>query len=240
MTTVTLEPTNPEELINAGLHFGHKSYRLNPRFRKYIYKIEKSTAIIDILKTTQELDRAKEFIFNIGKEKKQLLVVATKKQAKMSVADMCKKNNILYLTNKWIGGFLTNFEEISKNITHLEELKKERDEGAWSQFVKHERVKLEKKLTSMMRIYEGVEKMITLPGVIFIIDSKREAVAVAEAKRMHIPIIALIDTNGNPEVIDYPIPANDDATTSIQYVVAQILGAYEIGRNMQVEVKNEK
>lgn len=240
MTTMTMQRTNPEELISAGLHFGHKSYRLNPRFRKYVYKVEKSIAIIDIIKTAQELDKAKAFVCNLGKEKKQLLVVATKKQAKAPVSDICKKNSVFYLTNKWIGGFLTNFEEISKNITYLKKLKKERDEGSWTQFVKHERTKLEKKLSAIARIYEGVEEMSVLPDALFIIDSKHENVAVTEAMRTHIPLIALIDTNGNPDLIDYPIPANDDAAISVQYVVAQIISAYDEGRKMQVAMQEEK
>lgn len=239
MTLMTMQPTNPEELLKAGLHFGHKSYRLNPRFRKYIYKVENSIAIIDLIKTAQELDKAKAFVYALGKEKKQLLVVATKKQAKAAVSDICKKSNIFYLTNKWIGGFLTNFEEISKNISSLKKLKKERDDGAWTQFVKHERTKLEKKLSAIARIYEGVEEMSHLPDALFIIDSKHENVAVTEATRMHIPLIALIDTNGNPDMIDYPIPANDDAAESVQYVITQIIETYDEGRKMQVEINTK-
>lgn len=237
---MNLEKINPEELVIAGSHFGHKSYRLNPRFRKYVYKVNKGIAIIDSIKTAEELDRAREFVFNLGKEKKQLLVVATKKQVKSLVLKMSAEHNIFYLTNKWIGGFLTNFEEISNNIRYLKKLKKERDEGAWAQFVKHERTKLEKKLVSMDRIYQGVEEMTALPDGLFIIDSKHENVAVAEAIRMHIPIVALIDTNGNPDTIDYPIPANDDAITSVQYIVTQIITAYEKGRKTQVEEINNK
>lgn len=240
MTTMNLEQTNPEELIIAGSHFGHKSYRLNPRFRKYVYKVDKGIAIIDSIKTAEELDRAREFVYRLGKEKKHILIIATKKQVKSLVLTMSKEHSIFYLTNKWIGGFLTNFEEISKNIRYLKKLKKERDEGAWAQFVKHERTKLEKKLVSMERIYEGVEEMSSLPDALFIIDSKHESVAVAEGVRMNIPIIALIDTNGNPDMIDYPIPANDDASASVQYIVAQIITAYDKGRNTQVEEINSK
>ncbi|HLD27182.1 MAG TPA: 30S ribosomal protein S2 [Patescibacteria group bacterium] len=240
MTNSYLEPTNPEELIIAGSHFGHKSYRLNPRFRKYVYKIEKGIAIIDSIKTAEELDRARECVFNLGKEKKQLLVVATKKQVKSLLLDLLKERNVFFLTNKWIGGFLTNFEEISKNIRYLKKLKKERDEGGWTQFVKHERTKLEKKLRAMKRIYEGVEEMISLPDALFIIDSKHEGVAVAEAIRMHIKTVALIDTNGNPDIIDCPIPANDDAVASVQYIVTQIITAYDRGRKSKTEEINIK
>lgn len=235
-----MQPTNPEELLKSGLHFGHKTRRIHPRFKKYIYKVEKDTAIIDLIKTVQELDRARQFVFDLGKEGKQLIVVATKKPARAVTAELCQKNNVFYLTNKWIGGFLTNFESIVKNIKKLKTMKKEKADGGWNHFIKHERVKLEKKLSAAIRIYGGVEDLIALPDAIFMIDSAHEAVAVAESLRKDIPIIALIDTNGNPDLITYPIPANDDAEISIRYVVERIIEAYEAGRRDKSEAQNPK
>lgn len=225
-----MKKSNPEELLQAGLHFGHKKQRLHPHAKKYIYKIEKGVAIIDLFKTAEELDKARQFVFDLGKEGKSLLVVATKKQAKPIVSEICRTRHIFYMTNKWTGGFLTNFEEISKNIKKLQDLKKEKDEGGWNKFPKHEQVKLEKKLARIANIYEGATELKHLPDALFIVDSKTEATAVAEAKRKNIPTIAIVDTNADPYLINYPIPANDDAESSIKYITEQIVETYNEGK----------
>lgn len=225
-----MQKTNPEELVNLGLHFGHKAQRLHPRFKKYIYQTEKDVSIIDLFKTAEELDKAKQFVYDSAKDKKTLLVVATKKQIQSLVKELCKKNSVSYLTKKWIGGFITNFEEISKNLNKLISLKKEKDEGAWNKFLKHERVKFEKELTKLERIYEGVENLKKPPDLLFIVDIKTEKNAVLEAERKNIKTVAIVDTNCNPDLVNYPIPANDDAILSVQYIAEQIIEAYNKGR----------
>jgi len=227
-----IKKSNPEELFAHGLHLGHQVAKVNPRAKKYIYKIEKGVSIIDLFKTAECLDKAKEFIFNLGKEKKSLLVLANKNQIRNLIKELCQNNSILYITNKWVGGFLTNFEEVSKNIKKLKQMKKEKEEAAWDTFPKHEKTKLEKKLRQISSIYQGVEKLEKLPDALFIIDVKRENNAVLEARKKNVPIVAVADTNSNPDLVAYPIPANDDSLTSIKYIMEQIIEAYNQGRKL--------
>jgi small subunit ribosomal protein S2 len=176
-------------------------------------------------------------VLNLGKEGKTLLVIATKKQARDIVSQIAKENEVLYVTNKWVAGLLTNFSEISKNIKKMRTLRKERDEGAWSKFVKHERIKLEKQLNKIASIYEGIEKLEKMPDALFIIDIKQDSNSVIEATRQNIPTIAVVDTNCNPHLVDFPIPANDDAVSSITFLAQEIIGAYVEGRS---KVKKEE
>lgn len=239
-----MKKSNPEEMILYGVHFGHKSQKVHPRSKKYIHKIENGVSIIDLFKTAVELDKAKEFVFNLGKENKNILFIATKKQARPIVKELCIANNINYLTNKWTGGFATNFEEIHKNVKRISDMKKAKEAGEWNQFPKHEIVKLDKKLMKLLKIYEGVEKMDKLPDAFFIVDLKKENNAANEACMKKIPVVAITDTNVNPEIVDYPIPGNDDALTSIKYLTEQIVEAYVEGRKKaetkdKTEVKTE-
>jgi len=225
-----MKKSNPEELFAQGAHLGHLSAKIHPRAKKYVYKIEKGTAIIDLFKTAACLDKAKDFVFNLGKESKTLLVFATKSQAKDTLRELCRLSDIFYMTKKWVGGFLTNFEKVSQNIKKLSQMKKEQNEGFWNNLPKHERLRLEKKLRQISSIYEGVEKMEKLPDALFIIDIRREKNAVLEARQREIPVVAVVDTNCNPDLVNYPIPANDDAVSSIKYIAEQIIGAYNEGR----------
>ncbi len=235
-----MKKSNPEELLAHGLHFGHKSQRVNPRSNAYIYKIENGISIIDLFKTAEKLDQAKEFIFNFGKEGKTLLVVATKKQARSIVNKICRENDVFYLTDKWIGGFATNFSEIKKNIKKLVTMQEDKEAGVWNQFPKHERFKLEKQLQRINKTYEGVAKLEKLPDALFLIDIKQEANAVKEVEEMDIPIVAVVDTNSDPYKVKYAIPANDDAITSIEFLANEIVGTYVEGRKAIKVIKEVK
>lgn len=230
--------TNPEELLAAGVHFGHKVARVHPKSRKYIYKIERSASIIDLYKTAELLDKALAEITKLSAENKTLLVVATKKQAKQFISELCKKNDIPYLTTKWIGGFLTNFDEISKNITKLIQFNKDKTDGSLEDLPKHEIVKLEKKMNRIEKVYGGVLGLNKLPDAVFVIDTKREYGAIDEARILGIPTIAIVDTNCNPDLVNFPIPANDDALTSIQLIATKIIDAYV--RSKKTETDNKK
>lgn len=221
-----MKKTNPEELLAHGLHFGHKAQRVNPRAHKYIYKIENGISIIDLFKTAEEMDRALEYVTKLGEEGKTLLIVATKKQARSIVNKLAKEHSVNFLTHKWVGGFITNFEEIRKNTKKLVTMKEEKEQGVWNQFPKHERFKLEKQLQRIAKNYEGVSSLEKLPDAIFIVDTKHEANAVSEAKDKKIPTIAIVDTNSDPYQVTYPIPANDDAMSSIEYIVTKVIEAY--------------
>lgn len=216
-----------EELFNAGAHFGHKTNRLHPQAKKYIYKTENGISIIDLTKTVERLNLVKEFIDKLGAEGKTLLVVATKRLAGKTTAELCQKNNIYYLTTKWPAGLLTNFEMILKNnLKKLQKMREEKQNSAWEKFVKHEQVKLQKELHRLERFYGGIADLGKLPDCLFVIDIKREKNAVLEAKRMGIPLIAVTDTNVNPDLVDYPIPANDDSQPTIEYLVKELVETY--------------
>ncbi|MGB9883551.1 MAG: 30S ribosomal protein S2 [Microgenomates group bacterium] len=217
-----------QELFDAGCHLGHKKNKIHPKAKKYIYTFEQGTSIIDLTKTAALLEKAKEFISQLAKEKKSLVVVATKKIASNLIGEICQTSNIAYINQKWPAGLLTNFETISKNIKKLKDMKKQKEDGEWKKFVKHEQIKLEKKLKKLEKFYGGIASLEKLPDALFIIDIKKEKNAVKEAKSMSIPIIAIVDTNVNPDQVDYPIPANDDSVSSIEYIVKEIVSAYKI------------
>jgi small subunit ribosomal protein S2 len=231
-----MSKTKPEELLAHGLHFGHKAQRVNPRAHKYIYKIENGISIIDLFKTAEELDKALDFVQKLGEENKTLLFVATKKQAKAVVNKLAKEHNVNFLTNKWVAGFLTNFDEIRKNTKKLVSMKEDKENGVWAQFPKHERFKLEKQLQRIAKNYEGVSTMDKLPDAMFLVDIKHEANAVGEAKDKNIPTVAIVDTNSDPYLVKYPIPANDDALSSIEYVVTKIMETYAKAKSKAKEV----
>ena len=225
-----MKKTTPEDLIAHGVHLGHKAFKVHPRSKQYIYQIESGTSIIDLFQTADLLEQAKQAAFELGKNGKVLLVVATKKQTKEIVAQLCAENNISYLTNKWVGGFLTNFGAISQNIKKMNTLSVEKENGDWSQFVKHERTGLEKKLNRISEIYKGVASLTKTPDALFLVDIKKENNAVLESRMEHLPTIAMVDTNTNPDLVDYPIPANDDAISSVTFIVNEIIGSYVEGR----------
>ena len=182
--------------------------------------------MIDLTKTTKLLDEAKQFIQELAKQKKLFLLVATKKIASSQIQTLCQKTSIPYVTAKWPAGLLTNFETITKNIKKLSQMKKDKEEGAWNKYVKHDRIKLEKQLLKLERAYGGLIQLEKLPDAFFIVDIKKEKNAVIEARKKNIPVVAITDTNVDPDLVDFPIPANDDSLSSIEYIVNQIVEAY--------------
>lgn len=216
-----------QELFDASCHLGHKKNKIHPKAKKYIYTFEQGTSIIDLTKTVDFLEKAKKFIQELAKNKKKILIVATKKIASGFVGQICQANNIAYINNKWPAGLMTNFETINKNIKKLKQMTKEKEEGEWKKFVKHEQIKLEKKLKKLEKFYGGIALLEKLPDALFIIDIKKEKNALIEAKKMNIPVVAIVDTNVNPDQVDYPIPANDDASSSIEYIVKEVINSYK-------------
>jgi len=213
-----------QELFNRGAHLGHRKNRIHPKAKKFIYKIVNQQSIIDLNQTVIFLQKAKKFFNQLKKENKTILFVATKKNVTSIVEKICQENNLFYLTNKWPPGFLTNFETFLKNnIQKMQKMREEKEKGEWEKFLKHERLKLEKQLKKIEKIYRGVFSMKTIPDALFIIDVKREKNAVTEAKKTKIPIIAIVDTNVNPDLVDYPIPANDDSAETIEYIIKELV-----------------
>lgn len=219
-----------ERLFNAGVHLGHKKNRLHPKARKYVYKIINGTAVIDLTKTLEQIKAAQSFMKKQASENKNLLVVATKKTVSQFVAETCKEANIPSITVKWMPGLLTNFETLMKNVKKMNHLEDAKTRGEWDQFVKHERTKLNKELNRLKKLYAGLAKMEKKPDVMFIIDVRKEKNALIEAQKNNIPVVALLDTNANPDLVKYPVVGNDDSANAAQIVIKDILESYAKGK----------
>lgn len=230
-----------EKLFAAGSHLGHKKNRLHPKARKYVYRIVNGVAVIDLTKTATQLIEARKFLSTAAKEGKRLLVVGTKRVSSQHIQDICKAQGISYITTKWMPGLLTNFETISKNVKKMNDLEAQKNDGTWEQYVKHERTKLGKELNRLKRLYSGISDMKKRPDVLFIVDIKREKNALKEAKQNNIPVVAITDTNTNPDTVEFPVVANDDSPTSSQYVISTILESYNSGEQaVEKPKKSEK
>lgn len=219
-----------EELLEAGVHFGHQVRRGHPRMKPYIYGAKEGVHIIDLTKSEQLLKEACEFVFNLGKEGKVLLFVGTKKQAKPIVEELAKSLQAPYLVARWMGGFLTNFEEIKKNIKKLKEFLEQKEKGELTKYTKKEQLLMERKMAKLQRDFAGVMDFPVLPDAIFVADAVSDNIAVREAKRLGIKVVAIADSNADPTQIDYLIPGNDDAIKSIKILVSSVAGAYGEGK----------
>lgn len=221
-----------EELFKLNAHLGHKSNRVHPKAQKFIYRMENGVSVIDLVKTVTLLDKAKNFVSQLAKNSKILLFVATKKNIAALTQKICQENNLPYITVKWQAGFLTNFETLLKNINKLKQMKEEQEKGSWNKFVKHEQVKLKKHLNRLNKFYAGIVSIEKFPDAIFIVDIKKEKTAFAEALITKLPIIAVVDTNIDPQKITYPIPANDDSAEAVEYIIKEIVQAYNQAKKL--------
>lgn len=221
-----------KNLLESGVHFGHQTKRWDPRMKKFIFAERNGIHIIDLQKTITAIKDAYEFIRSTVKDGKSVLFIGTKKQAQLAVQKEAERCNMYYVNNRWLGGMLTNFATIKKSILRLKKIEKMEIDGTFESLTKKEVALLLKEKVKLEKNLCGIKDMKDLPGVIFIIDTKKEAIAVAEARKCHIPIVAIVDTNCNPEGIDYPIPGNDDAIRAIT-LFTQIIA------NAVIEADNE-
>lgn len=220
-----------EALLAAGSHFGHKSERWHPKASEFIWIEKDGIHIIDLAKTKAGLEAAMTFVYDLAAEGKSVLFVGTKRQARGVVKEAAEAAGAAYLTQRWIGGFMTNWESVHKNIQKIKRLMEERATGAWKKKMpKHEQTKLSHYLDRLNVDYGGVLVLDELPSAIVVVDVRKEQSAVREAQRMNIPIVGIVDTNANPDGIDYVIPANDDAVGSVQFVISAVTSAYKEGR----------
>jgi len=226
-----------KELFLLNTHLGHRKNRLHPKARKFVYKIVSGVAIIDLEKTVGSLERAKEYISLSAKQGKKPLIVATKKIISSFITDLAHANSIHYITNKWLPGLLTNFETIMKNVKKLIKMEEEMKTGAWEKFVKHERTKLEKEVYKLNKLYKGIINLEKKPDFLIIIDIKKERNALKEAQQNSIPTIAILDTNSNPNEVDYPIMANDDSFGSLEYITKELIEPFT---KSKVQMSNAK
>ena len=218
-----------QELLEAGVHFGHQVRRGNPRMKQYIYGVREGVHIIDLIQSEQLLKEACEFVYSLGVEGKVLLFVGTKKQAKDIVKGAGIKVGAPFLVERWIGGYLTNFEEIGKRVKKMEDLKIQKEKGELAKYTKKEQLLLDREVAKLERIFEGVINLKALPDAVYIVDTVGEATAVRECARVGVKVVAIADSNCDPQMIDYPIPGNDDAIKSIQILTDAIAASYGAG-----------
>ncbi len=208
-----------EDMLKAGLHLGHQARRWNPKMERYIYGVKEGVHIFDLTKTAPALEEALAALKKAAKDKKVILFVGTKKQARDRVQEIAQKFGYPYIVERWLGGSLTNFEQMARSVRTLEELKKDMAAGAYDAFTKKEKLLLSRKIAKMEKFFGGVLKMDKLPDVLFVVDTHKESGAVAEATKKGIDIIGIVDTNADPAAVTWPIPANDDATSSLEYIL---------------------
>jgi small subunit ribosomal protein S2 len=228
------------ELLGAGCHFGHLTRRWNPKMRPYIFMERNGIHVIDLMKTSLLLDEACNAIGNIVAEGKRVLFIGTKKQAVDVVKEEAIRTGQFYVTERWLGGFLTNFTTIRKSVKRLTNIEKMESDGTFDKITKKEILFLQREKEKLNKVLSGIVDMTRLPGAIFVIDVKKEAIAVKEAKRLNVPVFAIVDTNCDPEEVDYVIPANDDAIKSIQVITKAIGDAILFGRERALQVQAEQ
>jgi small subunit ribosomal protein S2 len=221
------------ELLQAGVHFGHQTGRWHPKMRPYIFAERNNVYVIDLEKTLAKLTEAAQFAENIGKNGGIVLFVGTKSQGKNIIEKYAKQAGMPYIKERWVGGLFTNFGNVSKLIKKYRSLKEQRDSGALNKYTKKEQVEFGKEIERLEKMVGGLEALTKLPDAVFILDAKREKTALLEARKRKIPIISFADTNINPELLDYPIPANDDAVNSIELITRTIAEAINYGKIKQ-------
>lgn len=214
-----------KQLLEAGVHFGHQTRRWNPKMARFIFTERNGIYIIDLQKTVKKMDEAYNFVRDLAAEGGKVLFVGTKKQAQESIKNEAERCNQYFVNERWLGGMLTNFQTIEKRVKRLKTLEKQAEDGTFEILPKKEVTLLKHEMEKLQKYLGGIKDMKKLPDALFIIDPKKEEIAVSEARKLHIPIIATVDTNCDPDVIDYPIPANDDAIRAVKLLTGKITDA---------------
>jgi small subunit ribosomal protein S2 len=218
------------QLLEAGVHFGHQTRRWNPKMRKFIFTEKNGIHIIDLRKTLDRLHAAQGAVRGVVLRGERVLFVCTKKQLRPIIEQQAQRCGAFFVTERWLGGMLTNFQTIRKQIRRLKELERGQEENAFEFYTKKERLLLDRERLKLEKYLSGVKDMGRLPGAVFVVDAKREIIAVREASRLGLPVIAIADTNADPDLINYPIPGNDDAIRSVSLISAAIADSIEAAR----------
>ena len=219
-----------KQLLEAGVHFGHQTRRWNPKMAQYIFTERNGIYIIDLQKTVRKADEAYNFVRDLAMEGKSILFVGTKKQAQESIASEALRCNMYYVNNRWLGGMLTNFRTIRTRVERLNQIDKMEAAGQFDVLPKKEVIKLQHEREKLEANLGGIREMKKRPGALFVVDPRKEHNAIAEARKLHIPIVAIVDTNCDPDEVDYVIPANDDAIRAIRLIAATMANAVQEGR----------
>ena len=230
-----------KQLLEAGVHFGHQTRRWNPKMAEYIYTERNGIYIINLQKTVKKIEEAYSFVKEIAENGEDILFVGTKKQAQESIKEEAERVGMYYVNARWLGGMLTNFKTIQKRIARLNQLRKMEEDGTFELLPKKEVGKLKLEIEKLDKYLGGIKDMKKLPGAMFIVDPRKERIAVAEAKKLNIPIVAIVDTNCDPDEVDYVIPGNDDAIRAVKLIASVIADAViEANQGEQFEVVEEK
>ena len=228
-----------KDLLDAGVHFGHLTRKWDPRMAPYIFMEKNGIHIIDLNKTLESLEQASNALKNIVRSGRKVMFVATKKQAKEVVAEEAKRLNMPFVTERWLGGMLTNFSTIRKSLKKMSSIDKMMKEDMYKNLAKRERLMITREKEKLERVLGGISDLTRLPAALFVIDVMREHIAIKEAKKLNIPVFALVDTNSDPTSVDFPIPANDDAFKSIDILTKQISKVVEEGLMERKQDKEE-
>ena len=236
-----------KQLLEAGVHFGHQTRRWDPKMAEYIFQARNGIHIIDLQKTSKKIDEAYEFLRSQAEEGKKVLFVGTKKQAQECIKEAAEKCGMYYVDQRWLGGMLTNFGTIKKRIQRLKDIEAMQEDGTFDVLPKKEVILIKKELEKLQANLGGIKEMEEIPGVLFIVDPKKEYNAILEAEKLNIPVVGIVDTNCNPEVLDYPIPGNDDAIRSVKLITDAMANAiiegnqgesFELTSEEQQDVEN--
>ena len=233
-------PVTMKSLLEAGVHFGHQKRRWNPKMKQYIFAHRNGIHIIDLQKTLRMLDAAIGFMRETVAQGSRVLMVGTKKQAQDTIIHEAQRCGVFHITTRWLGGTLTNFKTIQSRIDYLVQLEEQRAKGEFTRVTKRESLKLEDTINRLNRHLSGIKEMTEMPGVLFVVDIGKEHIAVAEARKVGVPIVALVDSDCDPDLIDYPIPGNDDAIRSIRLITAKIAEAVIEGNNQRMSLETEE
>ena len=214
-----------KQLLEAGVHFGHQTRRWNPKMAKYIFTERNGIYIIDLQKTVKKVDEAYNFLRSVAEEGKSILFVGTKKQAQEAIKEEALRANMFYVNERWLGGMMTNFQTIQKRVARLKKLEAMEEDGTFDVLTKKEVQILRHEMEKLEKYLGGIKEMTKLPGALFIVDPRKERIAVAEARKLNIPIVGIVDTNCDPDEIDYVIPGNDDAIRAVKLLTGRMADA---------------
>ena len=235
---------SPEELLEAGAHYGHQARRWNPKMAPYLYGIENGVHVFDLIKTKEALEKALDFLTESVKAGKVVLLLGAKKQTQEIIAQIGKETGLPYISERWLGGTLTNFEQIRKSIKRLSEMKEKMASGEYNKYTKKERLLLDREIERLKKLFGGLSTLEKMPDVLFVVDTHRETAAIKEALKAKITTVGIVDSNSDPSIIDYPIPMNDDASKALELVLnwvkeALLEGKKGIKKTTEKEKKNE-
>ena len=229
-----------EEMFKAGIHFGYSRSSRHPQMKDFLFGLKNNVEIFDLEKTNEMLEKAKEFMFALGKEKKQFALVGTKTETKGIVERFAKETNMPYVIERWLGGTLTNFKAIRDRINHMKDLEQKKAAKELGKYTKKEQLEIDKEIARLRNYLGGLVDMDSLPAAILVIDSKKERNAVKEASDTKVPVVAIMNTDCDPKTANYPIPANDNSRTSIEFLLGELIGAYKEGMKEFKEKEAEK